>query len=55
MIQVSMVASTIAFYDGCCKLGKKKGEREWEATPNQGESPSFSDTCHVCNYKIENQ
>ena len=26
----------------------RKREREWEATLNQGDSPSFPDTCHVC-------
>ena len=46
MIQWSMLFSTIAFCYECCKPRRKKGERE--ATLNQGESPSFPDTCHVC-------
>ena len=49
MIQLRMVFSTIAFYCECCKSGRKKGREEVgrEATLNQGESPSFPDTCHV--------
>ena len=45
MIQLSIIFSTIAFYYECCKSGRKRGERE--ATLNQGDSPSFRDTCHV--------
>ena len=39
MSQLRMVFSTIAFYCECCKSGRKRGEREWKATLNQGESP----------------
>ena len=39
----------ITFYYECCKLVRKKGVG-WEATLNQGESPSISGTCHVCYY-----
>ena len=40
MIPMSIIFSTIAFYYECCKSGRKKGVL-WEATLNQGESPSF--------------
>ena len=43
-----MIFSTIAYYWECCKLGRKKGEKEWEATLNLREFSSFPDTCHVC-------
>ena len=41
MIQLSMIFSTIAFYYGCCKPGRKKGREGvgWKATLNQGDSP----------------
>ena len=48
IIQLSIIFSTIAFYYECCKSGRKKGEREWQATLNQGDSPSFPGSCHVC-------
>ena len=47
MIQLSIIFSKIAFYYECCKSEKKEREREREATLNQGDSPSFPDTCHV--------
>ena len=43
MIQTSMIFSTIAFYYEYCKSGRRKGVG-WEATLNQGDSPSFPDT-----------
>ena len=47
MIQLSIIFSTIAFYYECCISGRKERVR-WKATLDLGDSPSFSDPCHVC-------
>ena len=54
MIQLSITFRAIAFYYECCKSGRKKAREgvEWEATLNQGDSPTFSDTWHVCTSDI---
>ena len=59
MIQlISIIFSTIPFYYECWKSGGGVGGREGvgrETAPNQGDSPSFPDTCHIWsekNFKI---
>ena len=47
VIQLSVIFSTIAFYYAVSQGGKRREGMEWEATLNQGDSPSFPDTCHV--------
>ena len=49
-IYKTMIFRTIACYYEYCRPGRKKGREGvgWEATLNQGESPTFPDTYCVC-------
>ena len=49
MIQLGIIFCTIVFIMNAVNQEGKKGREGvgWEATLNQGGSPSFPDTCHV--------